>query len=188
MVYLGVVLAHLLVLSLGQGAWAAPDPPMDKTAETASSNPEETQVEPLPPPIEVAGTAVSGPTKAAFLALLDSKGREVGILKVSEGESIEGYRVVEIQTDQVSFERDGKTFVVPVQHKRPPAPGAVPDLSRQTVPTATEPPEPSAEEKEKLRSLLQDTLQRQANEDEGFRKVLLEGIKRRLDNKGREDQ
>ncbi|MDE2484410.1 MAG: hypothetical protein KGL32_04040, partial [candidate division NC10 bacterium] len=60
--------------------------------------------------------------------ILDDRGKQVGSLKVDEGETIESYRIVKIHMDQVSFERDGQTFTVAVWNERPPAPKMVPDL------------------------------------------------------------
>ena len=94
------------------------------------------------PPVQVAGTVIYGQTKIAFLAIRDPKGEEVDVRRVSEGETIAGFRVVEIRPNQVSFERGGETFTVPIRHKPPGVPPVVPG---QKAPA--EAPEPPPQER-----------------------------------------
>ena len=142
-------------------------------------------MEPPPPPVQVVGIAVHGQAKLAFLLLLDATGKDVATRKVSQGDTIEGYRVVEILADRVSFERSGQMFVVSVGHSPSLAPAGqgapVPGADRTVIPSGKQLLEPTEEEKEKVRGLLKDSLQRKLETDEGFRDGFTEAVKRRLE-------
>ncbi len=126
----------------------APGSHREKTTDTGSPSSEESPVKAVSPPIQVAGTVVYGQTKIAFLAIPGAEGQEVEIRRVAEGETIAGYRVVEIQTKQVSFERDGEMLTLPVRHKQPRAPRPIPTVSDQPVPAPALPPPPAGQERE----------------------------------------
>lgn len=66
----------------------------------------------VPPAVQVAGILIALPKKAALLVLQDQQGNETGSLWVDEGETVQGYRVASVETDHVSFVREGRSFVV----------------------------------------------------------------------------
>lgn len=66
----------------------------------------------VPPAVQVAGILIALPQKAVLLVLQDQQGNETGSLWVDEGETVQGYRVASVETDRVSFVREGTTFVV----------------------------------------------------------------------------
>jgi hypothetical protein len=77
------------------------------------------------PALYVAGTIVTSQHRLGFVVPLDDRGRELGILRVSEGDLVQGYRVAEIGTSGVSFERGAQRVLVRLG--RPPDPGGPPE-------------------------------------------------------------
>ena len=119
----------LLTLALGVGSASAQDLSAEgerRSAGPATVSPESdgdeseegsADGEPAtgaPPPLRVAGTVIAPPLRSAWVVILDEQGQERGSLRVDEGDTVAGYRVVGIRTDRVSFERDGETFEIPV--------------------------------------------------------------------------
>ena len=124
-----VALSYLLVLLVGARAWGGIEGEKEQPPPTVSPTTEEVRTAPVPPPpLRVVGTVISPQKKAALIVILDERGKERSSLKVNEGETVEGYRIVKIYMDQVSFERGGQTFLVTVWNERPPIPRIVPDL------------------------------------------------------------
>jgi hypothetical protein len=64
------------------------------------------------PTLMVTGTIVAPPRNAAVIAVLDAAGRETGSVRVTEGETVAGYRVTAVEPDRVSFEASGRRFTV----------------------------------------------------------------------------
>lgn len=64
------------------------------------------------PTLLVTGTIVAPPGNAAVIVVLDAAGRETGSARVSEGETVNGYRVAAVGPDRVLFEAAGQTFTV----------------------------------------------------------------------------
>jgi len=117
-----VVLLHLVVLLIGQAAWANSERP--QAAAPAG------RTEPIPPSsLRVTGIVISPQKKVTLIGILDEQGQEVETVWATEGETVKGYRLVAIEVDRVSFEQDGETFVIAISSARAPLPSVVPDLA-----------------------------------------------------------
>jgi type II secretory pathway component PulC len=104
-----------LLLLVGVSAWAGEEGPIGNSPAAAVP----THV----PPLLVAGTLISPPTRIALIVILDEQGKATGERKLHEGEDVNGYRIAKIHQDMVYFERDGRTFPIRVGN------------NRQTIPT-----------------------------------------------------
>lgn len=149
----------------------------------SSESPGESAAEPIaPPPFRIVGIVVAPPTKAAVIAILNEQGREVRFTTGIEGETIGGYSIAEIRTDEVWFERGGETFRIRIGYDR------ARSLSPSPLPHSQGADDPASqlteEEKQKVQGLLQKSLQRALDEDEVLRGALVEAIRRQLE-KGR---
>ncbi len=167
----GLALFLLPALLWGGMAWGGAEGEGGKAAPPVSL-----------PPVRVSGTLISPLMKAALIVVLDEQGKEAGFRQVGEGDTVEGYRVVSIQTDRVSFERDGHTFVVPVRHDRPPVPSMVPAFASPETQEGSAGTAPSPAEIEEMRNTAESFFERlQQNTD--F-KAAVEEARRRLEAAG----
>ncbi len=179
-------LSLVIVLSAGQVACPEAKPLADVRQETAKS-----PAESIPaPPLRLLGTLIVSTTKVAFIVILDELGKEMGVLKAKEGETVAGYRIAEIEEDQVSLERAGRIFLVKLGTDRPrsASPSPAPRSSGSNAPPIQpgqptgsnappiqpgQPTEEVDEEKEALRLLAEDSLQQLTEQDkEGLRSFL----------------
>jgi len=106
-----------LLLVVGVSAWAGEEGRKGNTPEAA--------VPPHAPPLLVAGTLISPPTRIALIVILDEQGKATGERKLHEGEDVNGYRIARIHQDMVYFERDGRTFPIRVGNNRQPVPTTI---------------------------------------------------------------
>ncbi len=179
-------LSLVIVLSAGQVACPEAEPLTDVRQERATS-----PAESIPaPPLRLVGTLIVSTTKVAFIVIFDELGKELGALKVREGETVAGYRIAEIEADHVSVERAGQTFLIGLKYDRPrsasPSPatrssGSNAPLTQPAPPTGSnappiQPGQPTEEgdaEKEAQRLLAQDTAQQLTEEQkEGLKSLL----------------
>jgi hypothetical protein len=65
-------------------------------------------------PFEVIGTIIAPPIQIALVVVLDGAGRPLGIGRVRPGDVVEGYRLVDVEPDRATFEREGQRLVVRV--------------------------------------------------------------------------
>jgi len=111
-----VALLGLLLLA-GVSAWAGEEG--NKGDSPAAAMPTHA------PPLLVAGTVISPPTRIALIVILDEQGKATSERKVHEGEDVNGYRIAKIHQDMVYFERDGRTFPIRVGNNRQPIPTTI---------------------------------------------------------------
>jgi hypothetical protein len=145
---LGVWLASIPVVSAQDvRPTARPGAPGARSVGLAASGPE----------WFVTGTILAPPTKAALVVGMDQEGRETGSVRVNEGETVGGYRVIAVEEDRVSLERSGQLFTVrlgrslpsPGRDAPPTPPGEVtpgtpdPELARGGRPVAVTGASPS---------------------------------------------
>ena len=181
--FCGLALFLLPALLGGGMVWGGGEGESGKSAPTISPKKEEGLTGSVGlPPLRVSGTVISPPMKTAFIVILDEECKEAGIRRAGEGETVEGYRVVLIQTDRVSFERDGQTFVVPVRHDRPPVPSTVPAFPSPETQEGSAETVPSPAEIEEMRKTAESFFERlQQNSD--FKEAV-EEVERRLEASG----
>ncbi len=123
---IGVIVALLIGAALG-AAWyygfygfaPAPDftsapglpPPLDASGVTGAPG----AVTVPPPPFRVSATLLSPSQRVAHVQVLDAALQPQGpSVSVTEGETLEGYRVHSINNNRVYFEREGQLFLVHV--------------------------------------------------------------------------
>lgn len=106
----GVVLAWLI--AAGMSSWAHAED-VNKSPGVAQAPPA-TVATATEPPFWVAGVVIATERRSALLVLLDDKRREKGIVKLREGESIEGYRLASVEPEGVVLEQNGTVVRVPV--------------------------------------------------------------------------
>jgi type II secretory pathway component PulC len=165
-----VALSGLLLL-VGVSAWAGEEGP--------SANLPSAAVPTHTPPLLVAGTLISPPTRIALIVILDEQGKAMGERKLHEGEDVNGYRIAKIHRDMVYFERDGRTFPIRVGNNRHPGPttiNVVTPYERKTEKPATFIPPPDDIEDVKKQT---ETFMERLKERPEFQKGL-EEMRRRL--------
>ncbi len=116
----GIALPCLLVIFIAGNAWGGPGDGKERTGQLASPKAVQVRSAPISFPLRVVGTATYPPKKSVLIVVLGEQFKPVNSLKVNEGETVEGYRVVRVHMDQVTFERDGQTFEVAVWNERAP--------------------------------------------------------------------
>jgi type II secretory pathway component PulC len=152
------------LLVLGGGAWAGEE------GDARNS--------PGAPPFLVSGTIVSPPTRIALIVILDEQGKAVGEVKVHEGDTVKGYRVVKIDPERVLFERDGQPSPIRVGNAHHPVPvnaPVTPYERRKERPVNVVPPPDNIEDVKKQT----ETFMQQLRDSSEFQKGIAE-VKRRL--------
>jgi len=131
------MMAAAVVAVFAPAAGAQTAPALRTLGELANSpaSVDEPVTEGESPPIEVLGTIIAHPIQMVVVEVLDSAGQATATRRLRTGDSVEGYRVVVVEPDRVTFEREGRRFVVPVgrTHGRKPA---QPDALGQGLPGA----------------------------------------------------
>ncbi len=87
-----------------------------------------------PPPFLVKGTVLSPSSRLAHVAVLDDARRERQVHQVREGETLEGYRLAQIENHRIYFERQGVVFFLPVGGSKSAAEPPMPADAQRLVP------------------------------------------------------
>jgi hypothetical protein len=165
-----VALSGLLLLA-GGSAWAG--------EEGHKGNSPEAAVPTHAPPLLVAGTLISPPTRIALIVTLDEQGKATGERKLHEGEDVNGYRIAKIRQDMVYFEKDGRTFPIRVGNNRQPVPTTInivtPYERKKEKPTNFIPPPDDIEDLKKQTETFMERLKGSPEFQKG-----LEEMRRRL--------
>ena len=124
-----------LSLAIGAGYWAGLRTSSQPPPRTAlrSTPPEQWAAIP-PPPFFIKGTVITSDSRLAHVAVLDEAQREKQLHQVREGETLEGYRLAQIDNHRVYFEREGVIFLLPVGGSRPEAEPPMPADALRLVP------------------------------------------------------
>jgi hypothetical protein len=152
------------LLVLGGGAWAGEEG--------------DARTSPGAPPFLVSGTIVSPPTRIALIVILDEQGKAVSEVKVHQGETLKGYRVVKIDPEEVLFERDGQPSLIRVRNQQQPVPVIAPVTPygrKKERPVNVVPPPDDIEAVKKQTEMFMQQLRESSEFQKG-----MEEVKRRL--------
>ncbi len=173
-------------IAAGLGYWAglrSSPPPGLIERPVLQATPAEQRAGVAPPPFFIKGTVLSPGSRLAHVAVLDDAQREKLVHQVREGETLEGYRLAQIENHRVYFEREGVVFFLPVGGSKSAAEPPMPAEARLLVPQQKErtavfvpPPDNIGEIRQDLDSFVE-----RLRQDPGLRKRLEQKKRERLE-------